>query len=118
MPGCHEFTPPPSPPSPRRWTVPEAQAVLGELAFQCLAMVDSLNRINAGLLLLLPPEPELTDMLEDHICPSLAVDISGCIECITNDSLLQVVEALQRAADVSVEQLEQDFLARKRGGSR
>jgi hypothetical protein len=45
---------------------------------------------------------------------TLAVDVSGCIECIANDWLPQVVEALQRAADVSTEQLEQDFLERKR----
>jgi hypothetical protein len=109
MPSCHKSISPPSPPPD--WTVPTAQAALGEMSFQLLAMVDTLARINGALLLLQPAEPELTEMLEGKIASALAVEVSGCIECVVNDYLPQVIEALQYAADVSVEQLEQDFQA-------
>jgi hypothetical protein len=117
MPSCRESIPPPS--SPPGWTVATAQAALGEMAFQCLALADTLERINCALLQLQPSEPILTEMLEGEIAPALAVEVSGCVECVVNDFLPMVIEALQHAADISVEQLEQNFRAfRARQGRR
>jgi hypothetical protein len=117
MPSCHESIPPPS--SPPGWTVATAQAALGDMSFQLLAMADTLERINGALLLLQPPEPELTAMLEGEIVPALAVEVSGCVECVVNDYLPLVVETLQHAAEISVEQLKSNFQDRqKRPGRR
>jgi hypothetical protein len=91
------------------WTVAKAQTALGEMAFQLLVLSDLLTGINRRLAL--PPEPLLTDMLEGEIAPSVAVEVSGCIECIVNDFLPMVLEALQHAATVTGRQLERDYRA-------
>jgi|HubBroStandDraft_3_1064219.scaffolds.fasta_scaffold25388_5 hypothetical protein len=91
------------------WTVAKAQAALGEMVFQLLLMADALEGINRAVLGLVPPEPEWEAMLEGEIPPTVAVEVNGCIECIANDYLPQVIEALQHAATVTAAQLRQDY---------
>ena len=79
------------------------------MAFQLLLFSDLLAGINRQLAL--PPEALLTDMLEGEIAPSIAVEVSGCIECVIFDYLPQVIEALQHAATVTGPQLERDYWA-------
>jgi hypothetical protein len=89
------------------WTPARAQAALRDAAFQLLALQERLEGINRGLLL--PPEPELEAMLEEEIVPTVAVEVSGCIECIVNDYLPLVIDALQHAACVTARDLERDY---------
>jgi hypothetical protein len=92
---------------PETWTVAKAQAALGEMAFQLLRLSDLLAGINRRLAL--PPEPILTWMLEGETAPAVAVEVSGCIECVVFDYLPLVIQALQHAATVTAPDLEQDF---------
>jgi hypothetical protein len=92
---------------PDTWTVAKAQAALGEMAFQLLLFSDLLEIIDRRLPL--PPEPQLTDMLEGGTAPTVPVEVSGCIECIVYDYLPLVIRALQHAATVTASDLEQDF---------
>jgi LPS O-antigen subunit length determinant protein (WzzB/FepE family) len=85
--------------------VARAQAALGELAFELLAIQERLVNINRGL----PVPPNQDDMLEGRIAPDLATEVSGRIECIAEDSLRRVIEALQGAACLTAHDLERDF---------
>jgi predicted ATPase with chaperone activity len=85
-----------------------AQAALGEIAFELLALRERLEAINRGL----PVPPDLDAMLEDEIPPDLATEVSGCIECIAEDYLRQVIEALEKASRVTAHEVERDFRKR------
>jgi hypothetical protein len=63
--------------------VVRAQAALGEIAFELLALQERLEAINRSL----PEPPNLEAMLEGYIAPDLATEVSGRIECVTEDLL-------------------------------
>jgi len=92
------------------WTVAKAQAALGEAAFELLAIQERLEAINRGL----PVPPNQEAMLEGYIAPDLATEVSGCIECITEDTLRQIIGTLQHAATVTARDLVRDFREHQR----
>lgn len=97
-------------------TVADAQVALGEIAFELLALQERLTEINRSL----PVPPNQEAMLEDDVPPDLATEVSGCIECLVNDYLRQVIEALEQASRVTARDLERDFRERQKrrlGGS-
>jgi hypothetical protein len=87
--------------------VARAQAALGELVFELLAIQERLVSINRGL----PVPPNQDDMLEGRIAPDLATEVSGRIECISEDSLRVVIEALQGAACLTAHELDRAWRA-------
>jgi|ERR1700728_667564 LPS O-antigen subunit length determinant protein (WzzB/FepE family) len=95
------------------WPVAKAQAALGEIAFTLLALQEQLEQIDRGL----PVSPLQDAMLEGRIAPDLATELSGRIECISEDLLRQVIDALQGAACLTAHDLERGFrLDRRREG--
>jgi LPS O-antigen subunit length determinant protein (WzzB/FepE family) len=90
---------------PSIWPVARAQAALGEIAFELLALQERLAAINRTL----PVPPNQDDMLEGRIAPDLATEVSGRIEVIADDYLRQVIDSLQGAATVTAHDLMQDF---------
>jgi hypothetical protein len=88
--------------------VARAQAALGEIAFELLVIQERLVALNRAL----PVPPNLEAMLEDEVPPDLATEVSGCIECISEDYLRQVIEALEKASRVTAHELERDFRKR------
>src|SRR5580693_8690170 len=115
MPSYTNSNVPPSPPDPP-WTVARVQTALEEMGCCLLLMSDDLEALNRRALLLLPPEPELTAMLEGEIPPTLAVEVQGCIECVKNDYLPLTIEAMQHAATATVAMLLRDFRSTGREG--
>jgi hypothetical protein len=90
---------------PSGWTVAKAQAALAQIAFELLVIQERMEAINQGL----PVPPNQDDMLEGLIAPDLATEVSGRIECIAEDSLRRVIEALQGTAYLTARDLERDF---------
>jgi hypothetical protein len=88
-----------------KWTVVEAQAALGEAAFELLSLQERLAEIARGL----PVPPHQDAMLEGRIPPDLATELSGRLECIAEDNLRRVIEMLQRAACLTARDLERGF---------
>lgn len=82
-------------------TVARAQAALGEIAFELIAIQERLVAINRCL----PVPPNQEAMLEDEIPPDLATEVSGCIECVAEDYLREVIEALEQASRVTARDL-------------
>lgn len=91
-------------------SVAKAQAALGAIAFELLAIQERLVALNGGL----PVPPNQEAMLEDEIPPDLATEVSGCIECIAYDYLRQIIEALEQASRVTARDLVRDFRERQR----
>lgn len=85
--------------------VVQAQSVLGEIAFDLLALQERL----AGIDRQLPVPPNRDAMLEGLIAPDLATEVSGRIECIAEDYLRVVIDALQGAACLTAHDLERAF---------
>ena len=92
------------------WTVTKAQKTLGGIAFELLALQERLTEINRSL----PIPPNQEAMLEDEVPPDLATEVSGCIECIRDDYLRLVIEALEQAARVTAHDLLRDFRERQK----
>jgi hypothetical protein len=90
--------------------VAQAQAALGEIAFELLALQERLAAINQSL----PVPTNQEAMLEDEVPPDLATEVSGCIECITDDLLRRVIEALEQASRVTARELVRDFRERQK----
>ena len=90
--------------------VAQAQAALGAIAFELLALQERLTEINRSL----PVPTNQEAMLEDEIPPDLATEVSGCIECIRDDYLRQVIEALEEASRVTARDLERDHRERQK----
>jgi len=90
-------------------TVAKVQEALGEMAYELLILQEQLVRLNRRL----PVPPNLEAMLEDEVPPDLATEVSGCIECIANDYLRELIEMLERAASVTARELERDFRERQ-----
>ncbi len=80
------------------------------MAFELLALQERLAAIDRSL----PVPSNQDDMLEGRIAPDLATEVSGRIECIADDSLRVVIEALQEAACLTVHDLVRDFRAQQR----
>jgi hypothetical protein len=95
---------------PDTWTVTRAQAALQEIAFDLLALQERLTEINRTL----PVPSDQDDMLEDVVCPDLATEVSGCIECIRDDYLRRLIEALEQASRVTSHDLVRDFRERQK----
>ena len=91
-------------------TVAKAQKALGAIAFELLALQERLTEIERGL----PVPTNQEAMLEDEVPPDLATEVSGCIECIRDDYLRQVIEALEQASRVTALDLERDFRERQK----
>jgi hypothetical protein len=97
MPSCPKSTPPLTP--------AEAQAALGMVALQLLAVVDRLGQIYNRL-----PEPaDLADRQEGRKPYDVATDVLATIECVLNDNLQPAVEALRRSAQVTDAELQRDY---------
>jgi hypothetical protein len=90
--------------------VAQAQAALGTIAFELLALQERLAAINRSL----PVPTNQEAMLEDEVPPDLATEVSGCIECITDDLLRRVIEALEQASRVTARDLMRDFRERQK----
>jgi len=95
-------------------SVAQAQKALGAIAFELLALQERLTAINRGL----PVSPNQEAMLEDEVPPDIATELSGCIECIRDDYLRQVIEALEQASRVTSRDLERDFRERQKNRRR
>ena len=91
-------------------SVAKAQKTLGAIAFELLALQERLTEIDRGL----PIPPNQEAMLEDEVPPDLATEVSGCIECIRDDYLRQVIEALEQVSRVTALDLERDFRERQK----
>ena len=74
------------------------------------ALQERLAAINRSL----PVPTNLVAMLEDEVPPDLATEVSGCIECIANDYLRELIEALEQASRVTAHDLVRDFRERQR----
>ena len=92
------------------WTVTKAQKTLASIAFELLTLQERLTEIERGL----PIPPSQEAMLEDEVPPDVATEVSGCIECIRDDYLRQVIEALEEASRVTARDLERDFRERQK----
>jgi LPS O-antigen subunit length determinant protein (WzzB/FepE family) len=86
-------------------TVSAAQVALAAAASDLTALQDRLAAINRQL----PVPPDQEAMLEGEIPPDVATELSGCIDCLNDDILLQAVEMLQHAASVTQHDLVQAF---------
>ncbi|HXM70408.1 MAG TPA: hypothetical protein VN970_04695, partial [Thermoanaerobaculia bacterium] len=86
-------------------TIPSAQAVLAAIASDLIALQDRLAAINRQL----PVPPDQEAMLEGEIAPDVATELSGCIDCLNDDILLQAVEMLRHAASVTQHDLVRAF---------
>jgi hypothetical protein len=91
-------------------SVARAQATLREIAFELMALQERLTEINRAL----PVPADQDDMLEDVVCPDLATEVSGCIECIRDDYLRRLIEALEQASRVTAHDLVRDFRERQK----
>lgn len=94
--------------------VGRAQAALGGIAFELIALQERLTEIHRSL----PVPADLDDMLEDLVCPDLATEVAGCCECIKDDYLRHVIEALELASRVTSHDLMRDFRARQKNRRR
>jgi hypothetical protein len=94
--------------------VAQAQASLQGIAFDLLALQERLTEIHRTL----PVPADLEDMLEDVVCPDLATEVAGCVECIRDDYLRQVIEALELASRVTSHDLMRDFRKRQKNRRR
>jgi len=82
-----------------------AQAALAAVTSDLVALQDRLAAINRQL----PVPPDQESMLEGKIPPDVATELSGCIDCLNDDILLQAVEMLRHAAAVTPHDLVQAF---------
>jgi hypothetical protein len=113
MPSCqHSNSPPPPPPEP--WTAAEAQAALAEVAYQLLALVDTLQAIHAGL----PEPPDIDDRYEHRKPLNVAAEVLSTIECVLEDNLRPAIESLQRSAETTDAELEREYRERQRREAR
>lgn len=90
--------------------VARAQAAIGEIAFELLALQERLEALNRTL----PVPADQDAMLEDEICPDLATEVSGCIECIANDYLRELIKMAEEASRVTARDLQRDFRERQK----
>lgn len=105
MPGSSHSTPPDSSPPDPPWTVGEAQTALGEVAYQLVALVDTLDAIHGGL----PEPPDIEDRQEGRKPYDRATDVLATIECVVEDDLNPAIKALHRSATVTDAELEQQY---------
>jgi hypothetical protein len=96
MPSCPKSTP---------LTTAEAQAALGMVALQLLAVVDRLRQVYERL----PAPPDLADRQEGRKPYDVATDVLATIECVLADSLQPAVEALRRTAQVTDAELADEY---------
>jgi hypothetical protein len=92
------------------WTVTKVQEALAAMAYELLILQERLARLNRYLQV--PPNEDA--MLEDEIAPDLATEVSECIECIHDDYLRQVIEALEQASRVTARDLVRDLRERQK----
>jgi hypothetical protein len=85
--------------------VATAQAELSAITFALLALLERLEAINRRL----PVPADQEAMLEGEIAPDVATEVSGCLECVTEDELRRVIESVQHAATVTARDLDLDF---------
>lgn len=88
-----------------RYSVSEAQQVLGALSEKLAAIVAALNEVHDGL-----PAPKLHDgLLEEELAPDLAAELLGAIECVVGDYLAAAIDALAVVAKLTEEELEREL---------
>ncbi len=83
-----------------RYSVPEAQGLLGQVAEKLRALAAGLEEIHEGV-----PAPHLDDGMEEEIRPDLAAEILGTVEFVLGDCLAPAVEALGTVAKLTEEEL-------------
>jgi hypothetical protein len=109
MPSCPDSTSPPLPP-PEPWTAAEAQAALAEVAYQLVALVDTLEAVHTGL----PEPPDIDDRYEHRKPLNVAADVLSTIECVLEDNLRPAIESLQRSAGGTDEELAREYRERQK----
>jgi hypothetical protein len=82
-----------------------AQAALNVAAYEIQEAVKLLEGVHAGL----PPPPDINDRQEGRLPYDVATDVLATIECVLADDLRPAVEALQRSARVTDEELAREF---------
>jgi hypothetical protein len=92
------------------WTGARAQAALGEVVYQLLAVADALEAAYRSL----PRPPDLADREEGRLPYNVATEILATIECVLEDDLRPAIQTLQRAAQITDAELEREFRAWKR----
>jgi hypothetical protein len=85
--------------------VANLQAELSAIAFELLALQERLEGINRRL----PVATDRQAMLDGEIAPDVATEVSGCLECVTEDELKRVIKSVQHAATVTARDLDLDF---------
>ena len=92
------------------WTIARAQAALGEVGYQLLAVADALVTIYHGL----PRPADLADREEGRKPYDVATDVLATIECVLEDEIRPAIASLQRSAQVTDAELEREFRERQR----
>ncbi|HEY6324770.1 MAG TPA: hypothetical protein VJA16_24755 [Thermoanaerobaculia bacterium] len=82
-----------------------AQAALADIASDLVALQGRLAAIHREL----PVPPDQEAMLEGEIPPDVATELSGCIDLLNDDILLQALEMLRHAAAVTPQELVHGF---------
>jgi hypothetical protein len=86
-------------------TPAEVQAALAAIALDLLGVEDRCREILASL----PRSPEEDAMIEGRMAWDLPTELRTTIECVLGDQLRPAVESLERAAEVSQEELRREF---------
>ncbi|HEV3073004.1 MAG TPA: hypothetical protein VHB47_01195 [Thermoanaerobaculia bacterium] len=87
------------------WRVAKAQAALGEVACELLSLVDLLDAVHRGL----PRPADMADREEGRKPYDCATDVLATIECVLEDELRPAIVSLQRSAQVTDADLEQQY---------
>ena len=93
-------------------TEPEAQAALGRIALDLVAIADRLQTIHDEL----PTSPDSDAMLDHRVPRDVATEVYGVVEAVLVDEIRPAVEYLEAASRVTAEELRERF-ERDRGGS-
>jgi len=104
MPSCPDLTSL-LPPNPPPWRVDFAQLALRIAARGIESAVKLLERVHAGL----PEPPDIADRQEGRKPYDQATDILATVECVLEDDLRPAIVALHRSAEVTDEQLEEQY---------
>jgi hypothetical protein len=91
------------------WTVEQTQAKLKEISYDLLELEDRLLLIRDSL----PIPPNVDAMLEGLEPYDVATDIFGSIECVVDDCLSPAIRTLEKAAEITNEDLRREFRKRR-----
>ena len=90
----------------------EAQAALGGIALDLVAIADRLQRIHDAV----PPSPDREAMWAHEIPRDVATEVYGVIESVLVDEVRPAIEYLEAASRVTAEELRERFEQDQRRG--